>query len=100
VAWDAKRVRHRRSIDRLRAQLKDLDAERSALHDVLDEAFHPFWGSVFKAGNEVSSFGNQVEQYAGLYTSRATNLMQYSPMHYFQSPRHRMPHESGSAPGA
>jgi hypothetical protein len=98
--WDAKRVRHRRSIDRLRAQLKDLDAERSALHEVLDEAFHPFWGSVFKAGNEVSSFGNQVEQYAGLYTSRATNLIQYSPMHYFQSPRHRMPHETGAVPGA
>ena len=99
ATWDAKRVRHRRSIDRLRAQLKDLDAERAALHEVLDDAFHPFWGSVFKAGNEVSSFGNQVEQYACLYTSRATNLTQYSPMHYFQSPRHRMPHEGGSAPG-
>jgi len=99
ATWDAKRVRHRRSIDRLRAQLKDLDAERSTLHDALDEAFHPFWGSVFKAGNEVSSFGSQVEQYAGLYTSRATNLTQYSPMHYFQSPRHRMPHEMGSTPG-
>jgi hypothetical protein len=99
ASWDAKRVRHRRSIDRLRAQLKDLDTERSALHDVLDDAFHPFWGSVFKAGNEVSSFGSQIEQYAGLYTSRATNLMQYSPMHYFQSPRHRMPHETGSVPG-
>ncbi len=100
AAWDAKRVRHRRSIDRLRAQLKDLDVERSALQDALDEAFHPFWGSVFKAGNEVSSFGSQVEQYAGLYTSRATNLAQYSPMHYFESPRDRMPHESGSSPGA
>ncbi|HET6416560.1 MAG TPA: HAD-IG family 5'-nucleotidase [Polyangiales bacterium] len=98
--FEAKRVRHRRSIDRLRAQLKDLDAERAALSDVLDEAFHPFWGSVFKAGNEVSSFGNQIEQYACLYTSRATNLSQYSPMHYFQSPRHRMPHEIGSVPGA
>ena len=54
-----------------------------------------FKGKVFvlKAGGEVSSFGNQVEQYAGIYTSRATNLTQYSPMHYFQSPRHRMPHE-------
>jgi hypothetical protein len=96
---DAKRVRHRRSIDRLRAQLKELDVERAALDEVLDQAFHPFWGSFFKAGNEVSSFGNQVEQYAALYTSRATNLIEYSPMHYFQSPRHRMPHETGSSPG-
>ena len=99
ASWEAKRVLHRRSIDRLRAQLKDLDAERQVLDDALDQAFHPFWGSVFKAGTEVSSFGNQVEQYAGIYTSRATNLAQYSPMHYFQSPRHRMPHESGDTPG-
>jgi HAD superfamily 5'-nucleotidase-like hydrolase len=99
-ALEAQRVRHRRSIDRLRAQLRELDAENSVLSDALDEAFHPFWGSSFKAGNEVSSFGNQIEQYACLYTSRATNFAQYSPMHYFQSPRHRMPHEAGTTPGA
>ena len=75
------------------AEVLELDAERLELDDALDQAFHPFWGSVFKAGGEVSSFGNQIEQYAGLYTARATNLTQYSPMHYFQSPRHRMPHE-------
>jgi 5'-nucleotidase len=94
ASWEAKRVLHRRSIDRLRSQLKELDAERLELDDALDQAFHPFWGSLFKAGGEVSSFGNQVEQYACIYTSRASNLAQYSPMHYFQSPRHRMPHES------
>ena len=93
ASWEAKRVLHRRSIDRLRTQLKELDAERLELDDALDQAFHPFWGSVFKAGSEVSSFGSQVEQYAGIYTSRASNLAQYSPMHYFQSPMHRMPHE-------
>ena len=93
ASFEAKRVLHRRSIDRLRAQLKEVDAERTELSDALDQAYHPFWGSVFKAGGEVSSFGSQVEQYAGIYTSRASNLIQYSPMHYFQSPRHRMPHE-------
>ncbi len=99
-SWEASRVRHRRAIDRLRAQLKELDGEREALDEALSLAFHPFWGSLFKAGNEVSSFGNQVEQYGCIYTSRATNLAQYSPMHYFQSPRHRMPHEIGSSLGA
>ena len=81
------------TVSMLRTQLNELDGERLELDDALDQAFHPFWGSVFKAGGEVSSFGSQVEQYAGIYTSRATNLTQYSPMHYFQSPRHRMPHE-------
>ncbi|MEM7435099.1 MAG: HAD-IG family 5'-nucleotidase [Myxococcota bacterium] len=98
-ALEAERVRRRRSIDRLRAQLRDLDAEATSLNNSLDEAFHPFWGSSFKAGTEVSSFGNQIEQYACLYTSRASNLAQYSPMHYFQSPRHRMPHEVGPSSG-
>lgn len=98
-ALEAERVRHRRSIDRLRAQLRELDAEVAELNDGLDEAFHPFWGSTFKSGTEVSSFGNQVEQYACLYTSRASNFAQYSPMHYFQSPRHRMPHEVGGVHG-
>ena len=93
ASLEAKRVLHRRSIDRLRAQLRELEAEHEELDDALDQAFHPFWGSVFKAGSEVSSFGNQVEHYAEIYTARATNLAQYSPMHYFQSPRHRMAHE-------
>ena len=93
ASLDAARLRHRRSIDRARAQLRELDREALELNDGLEKAFHPFWGSVFKAGNEVSIFGAQVEQYAGLYTARASNLIQYSPMHYFQSPRHRMPHE-------
>ncbi|MEM9729143.1 MAG: HAD-IG family 5'-nucleotidase [Myxococcota bacterium] len=99
-SYEAERVRHRRAIDRLRAQLRGLDTELSTLNDSLDQAFHPFWGSTFKSGAEVSSFGNQVEQYACLYTSRASNLVQYSPMHYFQSPRHRMPHELGSGPSS
>ncbi len=93
ASLEAKRVLHRRSIDRLRAQLRELDAEREELDEALDKAFHPFWGSVFKAGQEISSFGSQVEQYAEIYTARATNLAQYSPVHYFQSPRHRMAHE-------
>jgi 5'-nucleotidase len=93
AALEAQYVRHRRTIDQLRFELKALDAERETLTAELDDALHPFWGSVFKAGGEMSSFGSQVEQYAGLYTSRASNLSLYSPMHYFESPRHRMPHE-------
>ena len=92
-ALQADKTRHRHFIDRLRAQLKIIDHERTALKDSVEKAFHPFWGSFFKAGGEVSSFGDQVEQYAGLYTSRVTNFYHYSPMHYFESPRDRMPHE-------
>lgn len=59
----------------------------------IEEGFNPTWGLLFKEGNENSRFGEQVEQYACIYTSRASNLLFSSPMHYFRGPRERMPHE-------
>jgi HAD superfamily 5'-nucleotidase-like hydrolase len=90
---DSARVLHRHAIDRLKARLRAADAEYSRLEAEVGRAFHPFWGPVFKSGPEVSLFGNQVEQYACLYTARVSNVDSYSPMHYFRSPRDRMPHE-------
>ncbi|MCB9595892.1 MAG: HAD-IG family 5'-nucleotidase [Sandaracinaceae bacterium] len=89
----ARRVHQKRHVDRLKARLRDLDRELEDLEERVDRSFHPFWGSLFKAGPEVSLFGDQVEQYACLYTDRVSNVLQYSPMHYFRSPRDRMPHE-------
>jgi HAD superfamily 5'-nucleotidase-like hydrolase len=89
----ASRVRHRRLIERTKRRLRSLEAELETLEATVDRAFHPFWGSLFKAGPEVSLFGDQVEQYACLYTDRVSNLAHYSPGHYFRSPRDRMPHE-------
>jgi HAD superfamily 5'-nucleotidase-like hydrolase len=88
------RVHHKKQVERLKSRLRDLDRELEELEDHIDLEFHPFWGSLFKAGPEASMFGAQVEQYACVYTDRVSNLLQYSPMHYFRSPRDRMPHES------
>jgi 5'-nucleotidase len=93
AAHAAARVTHRRAIDRIRARLHRVVEEQEELEAKVDRAFHPFWGSLFKAGPEVSSFGDQVEQYACLYTERVSNLVHYSPVHYFRGPRDRMPHE-------
>jgi 5'-nucleotidase len=90
---EAARVRHRRAIDRIRMRLKAVDTEHDDIEARVDAAFHPFWGSLLKSGPEVSSFGDQVEAYACLYTTRVSNFLRYSPMHYFRSPRDRMPHE-------
>lgn len=93
AAAEAERTRHRRAIDRLKTRIKATEAEYETLEHGVSCRFHPYWGSLFKAGPETSSFGHQVETYAGLYTSRVSNLLRYSPAHYFQSPRDRMPHE-------
>ena len=70
-----------------------LDASTRSIQKRADIAFHPYWGSLFKQGVELSSFGDQVEEYACLYTSRVSNLGNYAPAHFFRSPRDVMPHE-------
>lgn len=92
-ADEADRQRHRRAVDRLKARVRVTEQEYDQLERGVSQRFHPFWGSIFKAGPEVSLFGHQVETYSGLYTSRVSNFLRYSPLHYFQSPRDRMPHE-------
>jgi HAD superfamily 5'-nucleotidase-like hydrolase len=93
VELEAAKLRLRRSIERLRVQLSATEEEHHELERRLEHACHPFWGSPFKAESELSSFGEQVERYACLYTDRVTNLMGYSPNHFFRGPRHRMAHD-------
>ncbi len=90
---DAGRMRERRAIERLRNRIRAIDEEFDSIESRVDKAFHPFWGSLFMAGPELTIFGDQVEQYACLYTERVSNFGYTSPMHYFRSTRHRMPHE-------
>jgi HAD superfamily 5'-nucleotidase-like hydrolase len=87
-----KRVKH--ELDRLRKSMRECtDLVQTLEHDV-DVGYNPFWGLHFKEGNENSRFGEQVEQYACLYTSRVSNFVFYSPVHFFRSPREFMPHET------
>lgn len=84
-------------LDRLRRAVRECtDITRTLEHD-LDLGFNPFWGLHFKEGNENSRFGEQVEQYACLYTSRVSNFVFYSPVNFFRSPRDFMPHENVGA---
>ena len=107
VALDALDLELRLAHDALRAAVADergaaaelaeraasLERQRDELESRIDDAFHPYWGSLFKAGTELSSFGAQVEQYAWLYTERVSHLRHYSPVHFFRSPRALMTHE-------
>jgi HAD superfamily 5'-nucleotidase-like hydrolase len=72
----------------------ELERERDDLEAAIGQAFHPYWGSLFKAGTELSSFAAQVEQYAWLYTERVSNLGSYPATHFFRSPRALMAHEA------
>ncbi len=91
--WDAERGRSKRAVERIRGHLRQVDAEAMAIEREIARRFHPYWGSLLKEANETSSFGDQVEEYACLYTSRVSNLLSYSPLQYFRSPRDLLPHE-------
>jgi HAD superfamily 5'-nucleotidase-like hydrolase len=88
----AKREAKRR-LDELRASMTAATDELEALERDLDRAFNLYWGAIFREGAENSRFGEQVENYACVYTSRVSNFLAYSPLRYFRSPRDHMPHE-------
>ena len=92
---EAERGRAKRAVERVRGRLRSTNAELSLIERRADGRFHPYWGSLLKEGNEQSSFGAQVEEYACLYTSRVSNFLSYSPQQYFRSPRDVMAHEIG-----
>ncbi len=84
-------------MDTVRRALKEATEIADTLEQDVEEGFNPYWGLLFKEGNENSRFGYQVEQYACLYTSRVSNFLHYSPMQYYRSPRALMPHEQAGA---
>jgi 5'-nucleotidase len=93
---EGERARVKRAVERVRGRLRQTQAELREIETRSDALFHPYWGSLLKEGNEQSSFGAQVEEYACVYTSRVSNFMAYSPQQYFRSPRDVMAHEIGT----
>ena len=77
----------------LRKASRDAHARIATLEREIEDGLNRYWGLTFKEGNENSRFGEQIEVYACIYTSRVSNFVFYSPMQYFRSPRAAMPHE-------
>jgi hypothetical protein len=90
---EAAKLEARRRLDELRATYRSSSAELERLDVEVDRAFNRYWGAMFREGTENSRFGEQVEDYACVYTSRVSNFLAYSPLRYFRSPRDHMPHE-------
>ena len=93
VRAEDERKNLRASLDSLRDRANLMEAEVDSLESRIDRAFNSHWGSCLREGNENSRFGEQVNDYADLYTSRVSNFGPYSPLRYFRAPRRPMPHE-------
>jgi len=92
---EAERREAKRMLEKLRRAGREVGEEVKRLSDLVELGFNRYWGLVFKEGPENSRFGEQIEDYACIYTSRVSNLLNYSPMQYFRAPRAMMPHEVG-----
>ncbi|HET9555413.1 MAG TPA: HAD-IG family 5'-nucleotidase [Anaeromyxobacteraceae bacterium] len=87
------RRRLKQELETLRGALRGAQARIDELARALEAGVNRAWGLTFKEGNENSRFGEQVEDYACLYTSRVSNFAFVSPVERFRSPRAAMPHE-------
>ena len=95
---EQRRHQEKQDLEKLRRAFKATLAEGSELESRFELGANAYWGLVFKEGHENSRFGEQVEDYADLYTSRVSNFLYYSPMQVFRSPRATMPHERSYRP--
>jgi HAD superfamily 5'-nucleotidase-like hydrolase len=85
--------KHERRLRKLDGQLTKNLTKIRELEGEIDEEFNVFWGSLFRAGTEKSRVGDQIEDFACVYTARVSNFLHYPVNKYFISPRERMVHE-------
>jgi HAD superfamily 5'-nucleotidase-like hydrolase len=90
---EATREKLARSQQEMRKRRHELLESLRETEKSFETNFNPYWGLIFRQENENTIFGEQVEDYACVYTSRVSNFLNYSPTHYFRAPRQPMPHE-------
>ena len=78
---------------RLQRQHRRILRQQADGFDEIADRFNPFWGSFFKQGTSKTRFASQLENYACLYTSRASNFVFYGSQHYYRVTRDPMMHE-------
>jgi 5'-nucleotidase len=87
-------------ISQLAARLAALDERIAPLARAASELGNPIWGPLMRAGNDKSLFARQVERYADVYTSRASNLRHPTPFGYLRAARGSLPHDAAGGHGA
>ena len=80
-------------VARVNAQVMALDERIAPLARAASELGNQTWGPLMRAGNDKSLFARQVERYADVYTSRASNLRHPTPFGYLRAARGSLPHD-------
>jgi len=80
-------------IEALREELAALDEEIAPLAIAAGRLRNEAWGPLMRSGNDKSLFARQVERYADVYTSRASNFLLATPFAYLRAARGSLPHD-------
>ena len=80
-------------IDAIASAVKELDDTIAPLAKRSGQLGNAQWGPIMRAGIDKSIFARQVERYADVYTSRASNLGLVTPFAYLRAPRSDLPHD-------
>lgn len=80
-------------LSRLRTSLMTLDEAIAPLAQAAAALANSRWGLLMRAGNDKSHLARQIERYADIYTSRASNFLLLTPFAYLRSTRGTLPHD-------
>ncbi len=78
----------------LQSLIVALDDQIAPLARASGELGNSIWGPIMRAGNDKSLFARQVERYADVYTSRASNFLAETPFALLRAPRGTLPHDA------
>jgi len=73
--------------------IEEWKSELRTLQEGLKNMFNPHFGSTFRTHNNPTYFSRKLFRFSDLYTSRVTNLMEFSLTHSFYPRRGVLPHE-------
>jgi len=82
-----------RELERDHESLSEILKESKSLRRQISAKFNPFWGRLFKTGDQLSLLAEQIRDYACIYTSSVSNFNFYDPNSYYVSVASPMPHE-------
>lgn len=80
-------------LDAIQALVTAIDDRIAPLAKKAGELGNDIWGPIMRAGNDKSLFARQVERYADVYTSRASNFLFETPFAFLRAPRGSLPHD-------
>jgi HAD superfamily 5'-nucleotidase-like hydrolase len=90
---DSTRERALKDIDKKQALLDQTLREIDELETQIESTYNRYWGQTYRARQELSLIGHQVQNYADIYTSQVSNFLFYSPNQHFRAARNFLPHE-------